>query len=103
MTRYALIPTPGRAVNDSDLQQVQAYMPANYTANRASMFGGGILITGQDNAGWTLDGYVIPRLASGLIFAREIGADECDVIIDEARATDEMTAAELRGITAPDY
>lgn len=32
----------------------------------------GILITGHDVAGWTLDGYVIPRLASGAIFAREI-------------------------------
>jgi hypothetical protein len=30
------------------------------------------LIEGEDNAGWTLDGYVIPRLASGLIFAKEV-------------------------------
>jgi hypothetical protein len=31
-----------------------------------------ILIEGYDRAGWTLDGYVIPRLGSGLIFAKEV-------------------------------
>lgn len=30
------------------------------------------IIAGEDVAGWTLDDYVIPRLASGLIFAEEI-------------------------------
>lgn len=30
------------------------------------------LIAGIDVAGWTLDGYVIPRLASGLYWAREL-------------------------------
>jgi hypothetical protein len=30
------------------------------------------VIQGEDNAGWTLDDYVIPRLASGLHFAKEI-------------------------------
>ena len=29
-------------------------------------------IAGRDVAGWTLDAYVIPRLASGLYFATEI-------------------------------
>ena len=31
-----------------------------------------IVVFGHDNAGWTLDGYVIPRLASGMIFAQEV-------------------------------
>ena len=31
-----------------------------------------VLIVGRDSAGWTLDGYVIPRLASGTIFAEEV-------------------------------
>lgn len=52
-----------------DLKSVSAYLPVNYTAENAA---DGILISGHDVAGWTLDGYVIPRLASGLIFAHEI-------------------------------
>ena len=52
------------------LETVRAYLPANYSAEQADC--GDILITGEDSCGWTLDGYVIPRLASGLIFAREV-------------------------------
>jgi hypothetical protein len=33
---------------------------------------GQTVIAGRDRAGWTLEGYVIPRLASGLYFASEI-------------------------------
>ena len=33
---------------------------------------GTIWISGHDSAGWTLDGYVIPRLQSGMISAVEI-------------------------------
>jgi len=54
----------------SSLEQVQNYMPSNYTASQDP--DGTIWISGHDSAGWTLDGYVIPRLASGLIFATEI-------------------------------
>lgn len=53
----------------SMLEQVSAYLPRNYTA---SEFGGRIFIKGIDDHGWTLDGYVIPRLGSALISAREI-------------------------------
>lgn len=34
-----------------------------------------VLIGGVDKAGWTLDDYVIPRLASGLHFAKEVTRD----------------------------
>ena len=44
-------------------------MPSNYKATQTE--DGTIWISGHDSAGWTLDGYVIPRLASGLIFAKE--------------------------------
>jgi len=64
MTRTATVP-PGRR-----LSEVQAYMPGNYSASANA--DGSITIAGSDNAGWTLDGYVIPRLASGMIFAREV-------------------------------
>lgn len=54
---------------DAELARVAAYLPSNYEAVEA---GGAILIAGTDSAGWTLDGYVLPRLASGLIFAQEL-------------------------------
>ena len=65
--RFARIPP--EAVATTSLEQVQRYLPANYEAFVGET--GAIIIQGHDNAGWTLDGYVIPRLASGLIFARE--------------------------------
>jgi hypothetical protein len=33
-----------------------------------------VIIAGTDYAGWTLDGYVLPRLASGLMFGEEVTA-----------------------------
>jgi hypothetical protein len=66
-TRHARIEGRGHA----DLDAVRRYLPSNYTADSD---GGSIWIHGQDSLGWTLDGYVIPRLASGLYFAREVTA-----------------------------
>ena len=54
------------------LREVQAYLPRGYTATEQP--NGDVIISGEDNAGWGLDTYVIPRLASGLIFAKEIEA-----------------------------
>lgn len=64
-TRYAVIKGKGHDA----LEAVRRYMPSNYTADSD---GGAIWIHGTDSAGWTLDGYVIPRLASGLYFAKEV-------------------------------
>ena len=55
------------------LNRVKAYLPTNYgvalsTANNLTFK---VVITGEDSAGWTLDGYVIPRLGSGNMFAKE--------------------------------
>jgi hypothetical protein len=36
----------------------------------------GYLVQGKDNAGWTMDEYVLPRLQSGLITGTEISAVE---------------------------
>lgn len=67
--RYALVVT-----NQPDA--VAAYMPDNYEVMAifpADRFGkSGVVIGGRDSHGWTLDDYVIPRLASGLHFATEI-------------------------------
>lgn len=49
--------------------EVEPYLPANYAV--ASTLDG-LYIVGTDLVGWTLDGYVLPRLASGLIFAEEV-------------------------------
>jgi hypothetical protein len=51
-----------------------AYLPRNYrVTGEDDEF---VYFEGHDNAGWTLDDYVIPRLASGLIYAEEVhGAD----------------------------
>ena len=60
------------------LDTVRDYLPANFSAygfTRPQVMLEGndvILIEGYDRAGWTLDGYVIPRLASGLIVATEV-------------------------------
>jgi hypothetical protein len=82
MKRYALI--YARA------DQVATYLPGNYTVagetieqetSWSPVHPGGqkiessrwaTVIEGRDNAGWTLDDYVLPRLASGLYFGKEI-------------------------------
>jgi hypothetical protein len=46
------------------------YLPANYKVTEVTPEW--VYFEGHDNAGWTLDDYVIPRLASGLIWAEEV-------------------------------
>jgi len=64
-TRYAIV-TGGLNVT---LDLVQRYLPSNYSATEED---GTITIKGSDDHGWTLDGYVIPRLSSGRIAAKEL-------------------------------
>jgi hypothetical protein len=66
--RYAI-------VKDVAAATVERYLPGNYMmvcldddVTKVHE----VLIVGRDLAGWTMDDYVIPRLASGLIFAKEI-------------------------------
>lgn len=68
MMRQALV-----ATTPSAAEAVARYLPSNYAV--VSVDSTGVLIRGEDNAGWTLDGYVIPRLASGLYFAVECQHD----------------------------
>ncbi len=63
--RLAIVPA-GCALED-----VQSYLPSNYSAS-IDPDNGQILIVGRDSHGWTLEGYVIPRLASALIPAKEV-------------------------------
>jgi hypothetical protein len=69
-TRYAKV-----MKSSVGLKQVQDYLPKNYSAKEVKTrwwLEGTIYIYGQDNKGWTLDGYVIPRLASALIPVKEV-------------------------------
>lgn len=59
----------------AEVGRISQYLPDNYKieveplALKAGYF---LAIEGHDKAGWTLDEYVIPRLASGLIWFKEV-------------------------------
>jgi hypothetical protein len=52
------------------------FLPSNYWVTEVTDTE--VRIAGHDRAGWTLDDYVIPRLASGLIWAKEVPRDVVD-------------------------
>jgi hypothetical protein len=62
-TRYAI-------VKGGTAEAAAAYLPGNYSV--VGTYDVNVVIAGEDVAGWTLDDYVIPRLASGLYFATEL-------------------------------
>ena len=51
-------------------ETIDRYMPANYGTRVINE--DTLEICGTDVAGWTLEDYVIPRLASGLYFAEPV-------------------------------
>ena len=61
-TRRAIITSTDKAIAD--------YLPARYTV--VAVTEDSTIIEGEDFHGWTLDGYVLPRLASGWFFGTEI-------------------------------
>lgn len=93
MKRYAIVR------NADSRRQAEAYLPGNYeivaetksdahcrhcgthTTKSDHAFEGKpeFVIAGEDSHGWTLDDYVIPRYASGLIWAEEI--DEAHIAL----------------------
>ena len=64
MTRIAIV----KGVRDK--WEVVAYLPSNYEVILWTK--DGIYIGGKDEAGWTLNDYVIPRLSSGNMGCREL-------------------------------
>lgn len=62
--RFAMVTNP------TALDTVKRYMPSNYEAD--VLVDGTVVISGEDSRGWTLDDYVLPRLASGNIRAVEL-------------------------------
>jgi hypothetical protein len=78
-TRFAVVQ------NARDAKQLWNYLPENYRVVGSDFGDTGkpvYLIAGEDHAGWTMDDYVIPRLASGLIWATEI-TDEVRKAVEE--------------------
>jgi hypothetical protein len=56
-------------------RQIEAYLPDGFVVGLVTETEPGhfrVEINGFDHAGWTLDGYVLPRLASGLWFGAEV-------------------------------
>lgn len=52
---------------------VARYLPSNYALWGETPYPECYtIIQGEDVAGWTLHGYVLPRLASGLYFGEEV-------------------------------
>jgi len=67
--RYAI-------VHEADVRKVIAYLPSNYNVYDYDPNEGVTTIAGTDVAGWTLEDYVIPRFASGLIRCEEVDAHD---------------------------
>jgi hypothetical protein len=101
MYRYAII-TGARS-----RRELEAYLPDNYrvihelveTVERrpsGNTLAPVYVIQGKDDRGWTLDAYVKPRLASGLIYAEEIDLSHPTMkLIPQAKRD--------RTCTCPDY
>lgn len=68
MIRYGII----SSTHSREL--IESYLPANYHVVHEDDNGQGTLIAGEDDHGWTLDDYVIPRFGSGMIACREVHA-----------------------------
>lgn len=51
-------------------RRVEAYLPRGWQVRHDDT--GAVYVTGRDRAGWTLDGYVLPRLASGGMYGAEV-------------------------------
>jgi hypothetical protein len=59
-------------IGAEDIETVRAYLPSNFSAEVGPEHDRRIRIVGEDDHGWTLKDYVIPRLASAMICAREV-------------------------------
>ena len=76
MTKLNINPVrTARSLAPMPISHVTPYLPSNYTADQLD--DGHVVIKGRDKAGWTLDGYVIPRLASGLLWFDEVRCGSC--------------------------
>ena len=68
-TRTATVDATKVGWGSDPLKVVNAYLPRTFSATRE---GDVITIVGTDDHGWTLEDYVLPRLASAMIYATEV-------------------------------
>lgn len=91
---------------NSPADAVAAYLPRNYRVvgevnGVQPEFRSGILIEGQDDAGWTLQEYVLPRLASGNYWGRELEPGELSNYLDQEKVTFTLSEQERAEAAAP--
>lgn len=55
-------------VKGANERTVARFLPSNFEVVSSDEEAGTVTISGEDSRGWTLEDYVLPRLASGLIF-----------------------------------
>lgn len=81
--RYAVV-----SLRTESPDTVERYLPGNYTVMGTTLkslsYGSAAVIGGVDSAGWTLEGYVLPRLSSGLISGYEIDLSEATRLLEES-------------------
>jgi hypothetical protein len=76
---------------------VAAYLPGNYSVTGGR--DGAVIVEGEDHAGWTAEGYVIPRLASGMMVGREEQAER-DQLVTLADKLHRLTGSPLDSTVA---
>ena len=77
--------TPAPESLEDAMTRVARYLPGNYSVtgiaaadeDPTGLQRVGVRVHGTDNAGWTLEEYVIPRLASGLMAVAVLPPDPC--------------------------
>ncbi len=72
---FRVTPQQGDDDVESLVDRVGRFLPNSFIVV-ADPAGDLVLVAGFDHAGWSRDEYVLPRLASGLIFPTEPGDDE---------------------------
>jgi hypothetical protein len=56
----------------ANVEEIAQYLPKNYRVVTTDETTGSTIIAGTDDHGWTLEGYVLPRLGSGMLAGQEI-------------------------------
>jgi hypothetical protein len=70
VSAYRIAVVTGPNTNE---RQIEQYLPGNYTVvGTMPDENGSVIIAGIDDAGWTLEDYVIPRLMSGMYSCTEL-------------------------------
>jgi hypothetical protein len=86
--RYARVST----VREST-EGIERYLPANYRvvyvhSDDTQPLQQFLIVAGEDNAGWTMEDYVVPRLQSGMIGVREINSEYATSVIPQPTEAD---------------